>query len=318
MRFSRRRAWLTGAGILTALAVIIPGGVARATTLNGDWAPFTRCPVNDPSMLAADGANVVASCSDTASASGSITLGNTTAPLGHTDLQVGVLANEATFPPAYSAVAPSGGAIVGDPVTIPGGLLGLMCPGAIPVITQLCDSITNSTLNTVTATIEPAGSPSNLNLSSVFGTGQTIITVPVKIQLSNPILGNNCFIGSDSDPIVLNPQNSVAPNNGTFDTFDPNGTSDPNGALQVSTVNGGTIVDNTFSVPGATGCGGLLFSWAVDPVLDLKEGLPSASGHNHLTLNDPSISIAGYTVPSSMAPNQGQDLAAAWNSAITG
>jgi hypothetical protein len=311
-----RRATLAGVGALTALAIALPAGVAHATTLNGDWASFTRCPVNASSMLAADGVNTVAQCSDTSSPSGSITIGSQTLSIGATDLQVGVLTNTSNF--TYTPVAPSGGAIIAPPVTVPGGLLGLVCWQNIPIITQICNGITNSSLNTVTATIEPAGNPSNLNLGAAFGAGQTIMTVPVKIQLSNPILGSNCFIGSNSNPIVLNPENSVAPPNGTFDTFDANGTSDPNGAFQLLDVSGSSIVDNTFSVPAATGCGGILFSWAVDPVVDLKEGLPSASGHNSLTLDNASIALAGYNDPTSVAPNQGQALAAAWTSAITG
>jgi hypothetical protein len=311
-----RRATLAGASAATVLAVALPAGAAHATTLNGDWAPFTRCPVSAPSMLAADGVKTVAQCSDTSSASGSIILGSQSLPLGATDLQVGVLTKTSNL--SYTPVAPSGGAIVTPPVTIPGGVLGLVCWQNIPIITQFCDAITNSSLNTVTATIEPAGNPSNLHLGAAFGQGQVIMTVPVKIKLSNPILGSDCYIGSNSDPIVLNPENSVAPPNGTFDTFDANGTSDPNGAFQVATVFGGTIVDKTFAVPGASGCGGPLFSWAVDPVLDLKEGLPSASGHNRLTMNDPSIALSGYNNPASVAPTEGKHLAAAWKSAIIG
>jgi hypothetical protein len=115
----------------------------------------------------------------------------------------------------------------------------------------------------------------------------------------------------------LNPENSVAPPNGTFDSFDADGTSDPNGVFGVSTVSGGTIVDDTFAVPGASGCAGS-FSSIVDPILDMKQSLPSASGHNSLTLNDPAIALAGYNDPTSVAPTEGQALAAAWTSAITG
>lgn len=311
-----RRISLASIGAVTVAAVALPTGAAHATTLGGDWASFTRCPVNASAMLAADGVNNVAQCSDTATSGGSIVLGNTTAPVGNSDLQVGIVTDTSTF--NSTPVAPSGGAIVADPSTIPGGLLGLMCPSSVPVVSQLCASITNATLNKVTATIEAAGNPTSVNLGAAFGAGQTIISLPVKIQLSNPILGSNCFIGSNSSPIVLNPQNSVAPPNGTFDTFDANGTSDPNGAFQLLNVSGSSIVDNTFAVPGASGCGGPVVDLAVDPVLDLKEGLPSASGHNHLTLNNASISLAGYNDPTSVAPNQGQALAAAWTSAITG
>lgn len=315
MRSLRRKAGLLSLGVIAALAVVVPGGVARATTLNGDWAAFSRCPVTNSSMLAADGVNISAQCVATSSASGSIKLGNTTAPITTSDLQLGALFNSSTT--VSAPVAPSGGALAAAPVNIPGGLLGLICPSSVPLITQICNSITNSTLNTVTATIEPAGSPSNLNLGAAFVTGTPLVRLPVKIHLSNPILGSSCFIGSNSNPIVLNPEMSVAPTNFQGDTFDANGTSDPNGIFTLFTVSGGTTVDNSFAVPGASGCDGLL-SLLVDAAVDLKVGLPSASGHNSLTLNNPTISTAGYGDPTSVAPNEGKDLAAAWQSAITG
>jgi hypothetical protein len=315
MKYFGRRAGLLALGAATVLAVAIPGGVARATTLNGDWAPFSRCPVSNSSMLAADGANVFDECIDSQSPSGTMTLGSQTVTLGESDLQLGVLVNTSTG--TDTPVAPADGAVVAAPVTIPGGLLGLMCSGDVPLLTALCDSISDSSLNTVTATIEAAGTPYNLSLGASLGHKHPILSLPVMIQLSNPILGSDCFIGSTSDPIVLNPVNTAAPT-GTTDFFDPNGTSDPNGVLTVATLTGMNQQDSTFAVPEATGCGPALLSPIVDGVVDLKEGLPSGSGNNILTLNDVTISLATYVDPASFAPNEGADFAAAWNSAITG
>jgi hypothetical protein len=39
-------------------------------------------------------------------------------------------------------------------------------------------------------------------------------------------------------------------------------------------------VDNSFSVPTAHGCGGPLLASAIDPIINLKLGLPSAAGKN--------------------------------------
>ena len=44
-------------------------------------------------------------------------------------------------------------------------------------------------------------------------------TQPVRFQLINPLLGNNCYIGTLGHPVVLNPQLSI--NTGSFVT-DPN------------------------------------------------------------------------------------------------
>jgi hypothetical protein len=41
----------------------------------------------------------------------------------------------------------------------------------------------------------------------------------------------------------------------------------------------------TWSAPGATGCGGPLVELVLDPVIDVSGGLPSAAGHNTAILN---------------------------------
>ena len=302
-----------GAALVAVAGLILVGSgtAALATTLNGDWAPFTRCPVDNPSMLAADGVNIVADCLATSSPSGSVKLGNSTLATGATNLQLGVLINTNTS--TDTAVAPSGGAIVAAPVQVPGGLLGLMCPSNIPIITQICNSITNNKLNALTATIQPAGNPSNLNVANAFTQGATVVTLPVKIHLSNPLLGSNCYIGSNSSPIVLNPKTVVVPPNSSSDLFDPNGTPDPNGTMVAVTLSGGTLADKTFAVPGASGCGP--FGLA-DFAVNLKQGLPSPSGNNSLVLNNVTMNIAGFVDPTSVAPTEGKALSAAWHSAV--
>jgi hypothetical protein len=303
---------VTVAGV-AALTILSSGSSAFATTLAGDWAPFTRCPVGNSSMLAADGASVSASCVQSDSPNGSIKIGSSTLTTGDSNLQLGALFNVGAG--TSTLVGGSGGTIVAAPVQIPGGLLGLMCPSNIPVVTQICNSITNAQLNAVTATVVSAGAPSNLSTVAPFIPGATDLTLPVKIQLSNSFLGNSCFIGSNSKPVVLNPQTQVPATSANADSFDTNGTSDPNGPLSLLTVTGATLSDTTFAVPGASGCGLL---GALDLAVDLKQGLPSAAGHNSLTLNNVTFNIAGYSDPTSVAPNEGQDLSSAWHSAVTG
>jgi hypothetical protein len=123
--------------------------------------------------------------------------------------------------------------------------------------------------------------------------GQPIITVPIKIHLANnPTLGPNCFIGSDQDPILLNPQNndlSNAKTIGAFFSWDPSGVPDvtgPDGGLLITGIVQG---DDTFAVPGATGCGP---GGSLDAAVDAVAGVPSPSGSNHLVLADASSSLA--------------------------
>jgi hypothetical protein len=311
MKILKRGAYAATVTVVAGLALISSGSAAFATTLSGDWAPFTRCPVDNASMLAADGVTIVADCAVTNSPSGSAKLGSTTLPTGSSNLQLGVLTNTNTG--TDTAVAPSGGAIVAAAIQVPGGLLGLMCPSNIPAVTVLCDSITNSKLNAVSATIQAAGNPSNLNLANAFNQGGAVVTLPVKIHLSNPLLGSNCYIGSNSSPIVLNPKTQVVPPNSSTQTFDPNGTPSKNGTMLRVTLSGGTLADTTFAVPGASGCGPL---GVADLAVDLKQGLPSPSGDNSLVLDNVTVNIATFVDPSSVAPNEGKDLAAAWHSAV--
>jgi hypothetical protein len=296
-----------GAG-LAALAFVLPasGASAATTTLKGDWAPFNRCPVENSSMLAADGSSTLAFCLASDSPSGSITLGNLTVPSGDVNLQAGVLEN--TSDDSFTVVSPTGGALVAAPVQVPGGLLGLVCPSSIPVVSAVCAEITSSALNTITAVVQPAGSPSGFSLAAGLSEGVPIITVPVKIQLQNPLLGSDCYVGSNSNPILLTPENLTAPTIGG-EFFDANGTPDPNGVMESIASTGGTQGAGSAAIPGATGCGllGLL-----DGAVDLKVGLPSPAGKSSFTLDDASSYFAGLTSPGA---GDGELLAQYWNSA---
>jgi hypothetical protein len=78
----------------------------------------------------------------------------------------------------------------------------------------------------------------------------------------HPLLGNTCYIGTDNNPITLNPD--VA-------------------SLALTTIDGVAVFqveakDTTFSVPKASGCG---LNWGlVNTAVNLRAGLPSASGKN--------------------------------------
>jgi hypothetical protein len=312
MRLITRRMSMSVLGALAALAVFIPasGASAATTTLAGDWAPFTRCPVDNPAMLAADGSSNIALCVASDSPGGSIKLGSVTAPTGDVNLQFGLVENSSTG--AFTVVSPSGGALVTAPVQIPGGLLGLICPSNVPVVSAVCAEITNNTLNAVTAVVEPAGNPSSFSLAAGLSSGIPIVTVPVKIHLENPLLGSSCYIGSDSNPVVLHPENLTTPAV-SAEQFDANGTPDPSGVLFGLYSTGGTQGDSSAAAPGATGCGLL---GVLDGAVDLKDGLPSAAGNNSVLLNNASSYLAGLNDPAGAAPNDGQDLSSYWHSAV--
>lgn len=311
---SLRRFAAVAAAFATAAAVVTvtaPAAAAAAAppTLAGLWAPLNRCPVDAPAMLAADGMSVIASCVSSSAATGTIKLGSTTITTGATDLQLGLVNDEGV----YSTVAPSGGAVIGAPVDIPGGILGLMCPSKIPVISDICDRVVNSPLNRVVATIESAGAPRDFDLAAGVTTGAPILTLPVKIRLSNPFLEPNCYIGTNSNPILLKPANLTAPTASVVG-FDADGSPNPAGEMGYLSLTA-SQGDSTFAVPGATGCG--LFG-LLSGAVNLKQGLPSASGKNSLVLNNATTNIGGFQIPFDFAPNQGRQLADRWHAAVVG
>jgi hypothetical protein len=287
--------------------VAVPTATAETPVLNGLWAPLNRCPVDDPAMLAADGTAVSASCLASHSTSGEFTIGGTTLPAGASDLQAGVLNKSGT----YTLVTPAGAGILAEPVQVPGGLLGLMCPSDIPLVSQLCDSVVGSPLNAVTATLEPAGPVRDFNIAAGTGVGTPIATIPVKVHLRNPLLDPHCYIGSDADPILLRPANLNKPTPALV-RFDADGTANPTGEMGYLKLTGASQGDSTFAVPGANGCGllGLL-----DGAVNLKQGLPSPAGENNLVLNDASTYLGGFQNPRAFTPTQGQQLADRWHAA---
>jgi hypothetical protein len=236
----------------------------------GAWAPFNRCPVDDPAMLANPSVGFGSGCLASNSTHGSIKIGNLPVQTtGNTNLQAGLVLDQNTF--EISVISPPGGALVADPVQISGTPVG-----------------------TVTAVTTSAGNPSDFDLFAGIQTGVPIITLPIKIQLQNPALGPSCFIGSDQDPIVLHPQNtdlSNAKSVGGFFAFDPNGTPDGAGPDESLLITGEVQGDDTFAVPGASGCGPN-GDGSLDPVVNAVVGLPSPSGNNQLVLDDASSALA--------------------------
>jgi DNA-binding beta-propeller fold protein YncE len=261
----------------------------------GAWASFSRCPVDDAAMLATQGFNVSAGagtmgfCLSANSTNGSITIGNLTTTTGNTNLQIGLVSQDALGGP-FTVIPPSSGSLVADPVQL------------------------SSPVGPATVVTESAGTPSNFCLFCGIEPDQPILTIPIKIHLENSTLGPSCFIGSDTSPILLNPQNtdlSNAKSVGAFFSFDSNGVPDatpgPDGALLVT---GLVQRDDTFAVPGAQGCGS---HGSLDGLVDSVAGVPSLSGNNHLVLDDAS---SGLAFPEN--GEGGQNFANDWHVAFGG
>jgi hypothetical protein len=236
------------------------------------YAPFTDCPLNRPDMQtpAESAGGTQVGCAASISTSGTVTIHGIPVPVTHPVIvQFGERETSAgfvVFPPA------DGKELVDQPEETPGGLTTLLlCPNGINAdIAALCQKAATSGHTGLTALVRSAGPITNFALSTAF----TSFTQPVKIQLINPLLGGHCYIGSDTNPIVLNPVIT-----GTLSIeFDPNGFPDT-GVFDIANAQ---VTDNTFTVPVATGCGP---GGVADAAIDFLLGLPSPSGTNSLVLN---------------------------------
>jgi hypothetical protein len=261
-----------------AVAMLVPAASASAA-LTGEYARFSTCPLSNPE---------VTSCLYAETKSGGVTVGKKAVPIVNTVVLKGGLIPPPAESNTSTLVAPTDGAVLSKtPQPVPGGLLGVTAPTWWPqILRDLFNETINNGFTGVTSTLELAGPPSAVKvslLSAFTGTG-TAIAMPVKIKLSNSFLGSNCYIGSNSNPIKLNLTT------GTTSPPPPNqpisgspGVPTPI-AEDILALKNNRLVDNSFAAPGANGCGGFLFSWAVDPFVNSIVGVPSPAGTNSAIL----------------------------------
>lgn len=267
-----RRLLLAGA-LLVAMLVPASSAVAAPT---GEYAKFAKCPLANPAATI---------CLHAETTAGLFTLGAKTVPVKSPVILQGGLEFKGDFTETLPLLAASGADTLSKtPQPVPGGLLGVTAPTWWPQILQdLFNETINNGFTGVTATVEIAGPVSGVkvNMANALLSEGVALAFPVKVKLSNPFLGSNCYVGSNSNPIKVNltagttspppPNTPISGSPGEFVFKDE-------GALLGQKNN--KLVDNAFAAPGANGCGGILFSWAVDPFVNSIVGVPSAAGKN--------------------------------------
>jgi hypothetical protein len=272
---------------LVALALPAAPAVAAPHSPTGEYAQFADCKL---SVAATN------SCLYAVTKGGSVTLGKKTVPIVNpVTLQGGgTLSTETGALNFYGAE--DGNTLSKTSQPVPGGLLGITAPSWWP---QLLKDLFNETINNgftgVTATLELAAPASSVqvNLVNLLSRSGTALFLPVKVKLGNPFLGSSCYIGSNSSPIQLAlttgttaPPPPNTPISGARGAFSQN----PAGTILIA--DGTKLVNNSFSAPGANGCGGFLFSWLVDPFVDSIVGTPSPAGTNTAILENNRIELA--------------------------
>lgn len=289
----------------------------------GIYTSFTNCPLLNPLMQetpptsdpASNGLSVAACVAGDAT-SGTLTVGNITTPIVRpVNVQFGFFTPpNASFGGDNTAgIVNYAGGILPPPAglsamlstrpdLIPESLLtALGCPGTTPVVQNICEKAKyyGGRYLDVYGLAQSAGQLTNFGVLSW--------TQRIKIKLINPLLGNNCYIGSDNNPIVVNPQLSVAPGGQLIEETDPNPAKHPD--TFVLDITKATASDTTFTAPAVTGCGpGGLNNIYVDEAIDTSAGLPAASGVNSLSLTG-AFGIAATTAGEDSSLTQPQNNA---------
>jgi hypothetical protein len=255
MERARHFGLATAVALLAASALAVPAGAKPVP--NPEFEQFANCPAY---------VKGVEKCFVATTTGGSFTIGNKDVPITKPIiLQGGLMKKTKQFVPATS-----GATLSKTTLTVPGGLIGIEGLGG-----------------EVTATTELALPPSEIVVSEEALTSSTgtALLLPVKIKLNNALLGNSCEVGSESNPVVLklttgttSPPPPNKPITGALGTFILTDGGD------IATFSGASLVDNSFAVPAAHGCGGLL-ELIVNPLVNTIVGLPAASGHNTAILD---------------------------------
>jgi hypothetical protein len=269
------------AGLIVGLAAASP---ALALEPTGDFAIFKQCPRFTKG---------VELCLYSKVTGGSVTLNKQTVPINEDGkhpiiLQGGIQINEETEHETFVA-ALNGETLSKTPQNVPGGLSGLVnCTlikgsGFLEVLARAaCKLVFENKTTGVAAVTELAKPASEIAISkrNLLLEEGTVLGLPVKVRLENTFLGGECYIGSSSSPLQLNlttgsthpelPNTSIKGKTGEISFRDE---------FEFVEIPKNVLVNNEFSAPEATGCGGI-FAFLIDPIIDSKIGLPSTNGHN--------------------------------------
>jgi hypothetical protein len=242
--------------LASALATMAVGLGAQAA--NAVFPNFSGCTITEP---------IIERCINIQNRSGNLNIKGFNVPLGESlEIRGKLQAREGDF----LFIPPTGTTgFFARTVPVPGGIFGIeWLPG-----------------NSVLAITELAGTPSQIRPSPI----DLSVRIPVKVRLVNVLLGMDCHIGTNRNPVNLN---LIV---GTTAPPPPN--RPISGSIGTGSVNEGTItfignrnVENSFAVPGATECG--LGLGLINSLVNLRLRLPSAAGNNSIeVVNDVALGV---------------------------
>jgi hypothetical protein len=261
---------------LATTAFVVVGVSAMASSASavthhpkGEYAPFADCPLANAK---------ISSCLLAKTEGGKFIIGTTEVPIASTiTLQGGI---EAFFSGEERVVAAEDGNTLSKTAQkVPGGLAGLVKCFEIENFFErvACELLFENGLTGVNAVTELAAPASSIGLhtGNLLGASGTALSLPVKVHLENPLLGSNCYIGSNAKPIVIElttgktspppPNTSISGNPGEL-SF--------NAAETIITIKNNELVNNSFAAPKAENCG------IITALVNAKLALPAAAGKN--------------------------------------
>jgi hypothetical protein len=270
-----RIAWIA----LVALALASLGLAAGAQAkLTGEFTKFANCEYKNTE---------VKKCIYSVTESGEVVLGKKAVPIEkQVILQGGYGKAVEGFSKFFGAT--NGITLSKAPQNVPGGLLGIVPEAESPALVKaLIKFFLENKLTGLNATLELAKSASEIRVGEnhLAGEFDTALEMPVKVHLENPFLGKNCYVGSSTSPIVWKlttgttappePNKPITGSAGSLEVLEE-------GA--VAKLTGTKLVDNAWSAPKASGCGGIL-GFLVNPIVNTQLGTITA-GHNTAILKN--------------------------------
>jgi hypothetical protein len=276
MQKHRTRVVVTALAAL-ALAALALAGSAEAK-LVGNYTKFAQCPYTNLE---------VKKCIYSTTNSGEVVLGSKKVPIEKPVILQGGTGK------AVEGVSPFFGASNGitlskAPQNVPGGLLGIVPDASSPALVKaLIKFFLENSLTGVNSTLELAKPASEIRVSENNLAAETgvALKMPVQVHLENPFLGKNCFVGSSASPIIWElttgttsppaPNTSIKGQAGFIEFLEEG---------RIAETKSAKLVDNAWSAPKATGCGGIL-SFLVTPIINAQLGSTTA-GHNTAILNN--------------------------------
>jgi hypothetical protein len=286
MQKHRRRVACT-ALLAVALAALGLAGTAQAK-LTGNFTKFAQCPYKNEE---------VRKCIVSVTDSGEVVLGKKVVPITNpVTLQGGYGKQVSGIAPFFAAT--NGITLSKSPQNVPGGLLGIVPDASSPFLVKLLIKFfLENSLTGVNSTLELAKPATDIRISENNLASKTgvALKMPVMVHLENPFLGKSCYVGSSSSPIIWElttgttappaPNKAITGAGGTIEFLEE-------GSMLVD--KGAKLVDNAWSAPKATGCGGIL-SFLVTPIISAQLGTTTA-GNNTAILNNTVNIAASFAV----------------------